>query len=307
MNRAEILVIGAINQDQVARVTRHPVPGETVVANSIEFFQGGKGANQAYAAAASGLSVQVQMVAAVGDDHAGNAALSSLTSVGVDVSLVRTVVEIPTGRAYITVSEDGENSIVLALGANAYVSPSGLPPSVVATVVVAQTEIGAAPVQALARMTVAAGARFVLNNGPVIALDRATTAAADPLIVNEFEAVEMVGRGFGGPASLATRVRDAFGCRSVVVTLGSRGSVIADADGARIHRAVLAPKVVDTTGAGDTFVGTFAAAVAIGDNNDTAIQRGAQAAAEAVTWRGARPRTPRPPRSDRSSPHGAAL
>lgn len=307
MGRPHILVLGAINQDEVARVRRHPVPGETVVTDSIQFFQGGKGANQAYAAAATDLPVKVQMVAAIGDDAAGTAALASLKSVGIDVSLVRTVVEVPTGRAYITVSDDGQNSIVVGLGANAYVSPSGLPPAISAGVVVAQTEIGAAPVQALARLARAAGSRFILNNGPVIALDAVTNEAADPLIVNEFEATELIGHDIEDPAELAALVRDTFDCRSVIVTLGARGAVIADADGVRIHDASRAAKVVDTTGAGDTFVGTFAAGVAIGDDNDTAIRRGAEAAAEAVTWRGARPRTTRPTNSARSAPLGAAL
>jgi ribokinase len=284
----QILVLGAINQDEVARVVRHPLPGETVVTDSIDFFQGGKGANQAFAAAATGLPVGVKMIAAIGDDAAGISALESLRSVGVDVSLVRTVVEVPTGRAYITVSADGQNSIVVGLGANGFVSPSGIPSTTRADVLVAQTEVGAAPVQALARLAVSSGARFILNDGPVVELDASTLRAADPLIVNEFEVRELLGEHDDDPAALALRVRNVFGARSVIVTLGARGSVVADEAGVRHHAAVHVTNVVDTTGAGDVFVGTFAAAVATGADNDFAIRRGGEAAALAVTWKGAR-------------------
>jgi ribokinase len=301
---SQILVLGAINQDEVARVERHPVPGETVVTDSIEFFPGGKGANQAHAAAISGEAAQVRMIGSVGDDPAGIAALAALRAVGVDVSLVRTVVGVPTGRAYITVSSDGQNSIVVGLGANAYVSPSGLPQTTSATVLVAQTEVGSAPVEALGRLATASGARLIINDGPVVPLDPPTLAAADPLIVNEHEAAELLGDAPEDPIALATGVREACGSRSVVVTLGARGSVIADAAGVRHHAAVAASRVVDTTGAGDTFVGRFAAAVAAGADNDTALERAAAAAAKAVTWRGARPPAPRPSDSERLPPRG---
>lgn len=287
--RASIVVLGAVNQDEVARVARHPLPGETVVTESIEFFPGGKGANQAYAAAAAGRPVDVRIAAAVGDDAAGKAALTSLASVGVDTSLVRTVVGVRTGRAYVAVSPDGQNSIIVGLGANAFMSPSALPPVITADVCVAQTEIGAASVRRLAQLSMEAGARFILNNGPAISLDADTLRTADPLIVNEFEAADLVGERIDNPMKLAAQVRELTEAKSVIVTLGGRGSVIADEDAPRLHQAVLAPQVVDTTGAGDTFVGVFAAAVAAGDDNDTAIRRGAEAAALAVSWHGARP------------------
>jgi len=282
----QVLVLGAINSDEVVRVTSRPQPGETVVSAGVEFFSGGKGANQAFAAATEG--ARVQLIAAVGDDGAGADALRSLASVGVNVSLVRTVVGVPTGRAYVTVTDDGQNSIVVALGANAYVSPTAVPPTTKASVLVAQTEVGHAPVRAMARLAAACGARLVVNDGPVIPLDAETLADADPLIVNEHEAAAILGSGPSDPAVLARDLRRETGARSVVVTLGARGSVISDADGERTHPAVPVAFVVDTTGAGDVFVGAFAAAVATGDDNDAAVRRATIAASAAVTWRGAR-------------------
>lgn len=290
MGESQILVLGAINRDEVARVSRHPMPGETVVSESVEFFHGGKGANQAVAASATGQPVRVTMIAAVGDDGAGASALKSLKSAGIDVSLVRTVLEVPTGRAYITVSSDGQNSIVVGLGANRFVSPSGIPPTTRADVLLAQTEVGAAPVQALARLAARSEARFVLNDGPVVALDAETMRLADPLIVNEYEARALVDVAADDSAEMvAGRIRDVFGSRSVIVTLGADGCVILDQNGLRRHPAEPVAEVIDTTGAGDAFVGTFAAAVAAGADNDTAVRRGTQAAAIAVTWKGARP------------------
>jgi sugar/nucleoside kinase (ribokinase family) len=148
-DRPVILVFGAINQDEVARVRRHPVPCETVVTDSITFFQGGKGANQAFAAAvAGGDHVRVQMVGAIGDDAAGEAALASLHSAGVDTGLIKRVVSRPTGRACITVDDAGQNAIVVGLGANAFVSPSNLVRAQRPDVAVAQTELGADAIEA---------------------------------------------------------------------------------------------------------------------------------------------------------------
>jgi len=301
MDRPEVLVLGAINQDEVVHVSQRPAPGETVITNSAEIFQGGKGANQAYAAAMSGLQVAVKLVSAVGDDAAGRNALASLRDAGVECSLVRTVVQVPTGRAYIAVSDDGENSIIVALGANAFVTPSALPSLITADVVVAQSEVGAASVAALARIATAAGSRLILNNGPALELDALTLAAADPLIVNEHEAADMIGGAESDPIELAALLRSVSAARSVLVTLGAQGSVIADAAGIRHHDSVKAEAVIDTTGAGDTFIGTFAACVAVGEDNDTAIIRGAHAAAEAVTWRGARRHIPRHTSSETAS------
>ncbi|MFD2795215.1 PfkB family carbohydrate kinase [Promicromonospora vindobonensis] len=290
-DRPVILVFGAINHDEVARVPRHPMPGETVVTGSIEFFQGGKGANQAYAAAnAGGSRVSVQMVGAVGDDAAGQAAVDSLAAAGVDTTLVKQVIDRPTGRAYITVSDDGQNTIVVGLGANAYVSPSNLVLAQRPDVAVAQTELGSAAVEALCAFAVEVGARLIINDGPAVPLSVAALRAADPLVVNQHEALDLMGLDTweGEQAALAAELRARHDVRSVIITLGSEGSVVADAHGARAHPPVAARRVVDTTGAGDTFVGALSVGLALGEDIDSAVALASAAAARSVEWKGAR-------------------
>jgi len=287
-----VLVFGAINQDEVARVDRHPLPGETVVTDTINVYQGGKGANQAFAAAIAGAGVTVvRMVGAIGDDAAGDAALDSLHSVGVDTTLVKQVSGRPTGRAYITVTEDGQNSIVVGLGANAFVSPTNLVAAQRADVAIAQTELGAAATEALAAFARSCGARLIINDGPVVSLSADTLELADPLIVNQHEAADLLGDPVDhvGPERLATLLMGQLGSRSLVVTLGGDGCVIADGHGVRRVAAVKAERVVDTTGAGDTFVGALAASLALDPDLDLAVTRAAEAAAHSVAWPGARP------------------
>ncbi|WP_449407138.1 ribokinase [Microbacterium maritypicum] len=290
-HRPVVLVFGAINQDEVARVSRHPQPGETVVTDSIDFFPGGKGANQAYAAAVAGRGeIDVQMVGAVGGDTAGDEALASLQDVGVDTTLVKQVVGRPTGRAYIAVADNGQNSIVVGLGANAFVSPSNLVLAQRPDVAVAQSELGATAVEALCDFARKSGSRLVINNGPVVPLTPETLTTADPLIVNEHEAIDMLTSPTwtGEPSGLAETIRARYGARSVVVTLGSRGAAIADASGSRLRPAARAQSVLDTTGAGDTFVGTLAAALALGADLDHAVEQASTAATASVAWAGAR-------------------
>ncbi|WP_061965827.1 PfkB family carbohydrate kinase [Demequina aurantiaca] len=287
----QILVVGGINQDEVARVTRHPLPGETVIASSLDTFQGGKGANQACAAAtAHGAAVTVQMAGAVGDDAAGQSALAALGAAGVDTTMIARVPGVPTGRAYITVSDEGQNSIVVATGANAQVSTAKLESVSPPTLVVAQTEVGAEAINDLSGYAERVGARLVINNGPVVELSASAMAMADPLVVNEHEAAELLDQA-NPPLehlALARSLLNRYGSRSVVVTLGSAGSVVADGEGARYHAAPQAPTVVDTTGAGDTFVGALAAALALGSSIDDAIVLAAEAATASVGWAGAR-------------------
>ena len=290
-DRPVILVFGAINQDEVARVHRLPEPGETVVTDSVDSFPGGKGANQAYAAAVAGRGeVAVQMVGAVGDDAAGADALRSLRDAGVDTTLVKQVVGRPTGRAYIAVDEEGQNQIVVGLGANAFVSASNLVIAQRPDIAVAQTELGSAAAEALCGFAAEVGARLVINDGPVVELSSDALAYADPLIVNEHEALDLLTAPtwIGSPEVFAETLRAHLGSRSVVVTLGSAGSVIADATGARLCAATTIDRVVDTTGAGDTFIGALVASLALGAGLDHAVARASRAAAASVGWRGAR-------------------
>lgn len=289
-----ILIMGAINQDETARVSRLPVSGETIVTGEISLHSGGKGANQAAAAATAGYDVSVQMLGAVGDDAAGDHQLDALAAAGVDVSLVRRVIGTSTGRAHITVAADGANSIVVGLGANAYVSPVNLRGAERPDLVVAQTEIGVAPTDALAEFAAANSARLVVNNGPALALAAETLQAADPLIVNEPEAIAMMNGepesrvDVDGALALATQLRLATAARSVVITLGAAGSVVADDTGVKHVSAVPVRNVIDTTGAGDTFIGVLAAALATGATLAAATEAASRAGARAVGWEGAR-------------------
>lgn len=289
-----VVVVGSINADQVVTVARHPLPGETLIGGSITVLPGGKGANQAVAAAL--LGARVSMVGATGRDAHALTATTLLESAHVDLSHVQTV-DSPTGLAVITVSDDGENTIVVIPGANAAVDVDAVTRSgdlvAGAAVVVLQGEIPAAASAAAARL---ANGRVVLNLAPVIELDEVTIAAADPLVVNEHEAALLLAQltpGAPVPASdddAVERLR-AWGVRSVVLTRGALGAIVSDADGTD---AVASPVVdaVDTSGAGDAFVGALSARLAAGDTLRAAAGLAVRVGAFAVQSRGTQPSYP---------------
>jgi ribokinase len=293
----DVIVVGSVNVDLIAAVERRPGGGETVLATGLERRAGGKGANQAAAAARAGASTV--FVGAVGDDQDGADQVAELRRVGVDVSRVTTVPDARTGIALITVTPEGENSIVVASGANGALVEAVVLGSLEACrrpgVVVLQTEVSPAVVDAVAAWCAAAGIRVVLNDGPCIPLDAATLAASDPLVVNEHEARQLLGDDPSVPTGeLATAVLEATRARSVVVTLGAAGVQVATEGSLDAIPAVRPDVVVDTTGAGDTFVGTLAAALAAGAAMSDAATRAAAAASRSVTWEGARPPHPLP-------------
>jgi len=292
-----VVIVGAVNVDLLATVARRPAGGETVLATGLRRRPGGKGANQAAAAARAGAATW--FVGAVGADPDGAGQVAELESAGVTTAHVRAVEGVPTGTAFISVTPDGENSIVVAAGANDELRPEDVTSTltrlaVPGTIAVLQTEVPGQVIDAAARACLAQGARFVLNNGPVAVLRPATLAGADPIVVNEHEAAELCGTS---PATsrteLAREVRDVTGARSVIVTLGADGALIA-ATG--LDAAIAAPsvQVVDTTGAGDAFAGTLAARLALGDDLAAAASKAVDAASLAVTWPGARPATGAP-------------
>lgn len=272
-----VTVVGGINHDVTVRVERRPVPGETVVGDGPVTSPGGKGANMAVAAARAG--VGVALCGAVGDDAAGREQVDALVAAGVDVAHVAARADHATGAALIVVTPDGENAIVVGTGANATLSDDEVTAACTgAAVVLAQTEVGARPVEVAART---AGIRLMLSPAPVVPLAPEVLALADPLVVNEEEAAELAG------AADASTVRERTGARSVVVTLGAAGAEVADGGGVR---RVPAPAVaaVDTTGAGDVLTGTLAAALAGGASLDDALAVAVTAAAESVAYAGAR-------------------
>lgn len=293
-----VVVIGSINVDQVAVVAQRPRPGETVLALGHQQLAGGKGANQAIAAARAG--AEVMMVGCVGNDAGGAAYRERLAAHGIDVSTVRVSPTLPTGTAYITVDEKSENTIVVVAGANGEVGndwPEGFPALTDADVVVLQLEIPLGAVARAAELAREAGARVIINTAPYAELSPRTLALADPIVANEHEAMALADSGAG--------------VGSLLMTLGAHGAVW-DGVGAAAH-AVPGGQIVDTTGAGDAFVGALAAALAAGAPRDEALNAALAAGAEAVTYAGAQPEgtlasswTPGAPRGVESAEAGPA-
>ncbi|MFJ4004209.1 ribokinase [Streptomyces sp. NPDC090023] len=281
----DLLVVGSANADLVVGVERRPGAGETVLGGDLAVHPGGKGANQAVAAAR--LGARTALLARVGDDGHGRLLLDSLRSAGVDTSAVLTG-GAPTGVALITVDPSGDNSIVVSPGANARLTEGDVRAAVLgaARVVSAQLEIPLETVAAVVR-ALPEGTRFVLNPSPPRPLPAEVLAACDPLVVNEHEARVLLGDADAGddPADWARRLL-ALGPRSVVVTLGAKGALVCDASGARAVPSV-AVAAVDTTGAGDAFTAALAWRLGAGEELPVAAAYAARVGAAAVTRRGA--------------------
>ncbi|WP_181704652.1 ribokinase [Chthonobacter rhizosphaerae] len=285
-----IVVFGSINVDLVTAVPRLPGPGETVKGPGYRTFPGGKGANQALAARRAGASVA--MVGAVGDDGFRAEALSLLDAAGVDLSGVAAA-DAPTGIALIAVDERAENQIVVASGANALADPAGVASRIGAgDWLLLQFEVPDAAVLAAAEAAKRAGARVILNAAPAGPVPTALAALLDVLIVNEHEAAE-VAASAGLPDepkafAAAWAARTGGAC---VVTLGAEGAFAASG-GETVSVAPPAVTVVDTTAAGDGFVGAFAAALDRGASLADALLDGVAAGSLAVEAAGAQPSLP---------------
>lgn len=280
----DVTVVGSTNVDVTATVPRLPGRGETLLGTSLLSSPGGKGANQALAASRAGASVR--FVGAVGDDDAAPTALSHLRADGVDLSTVLTREGVPTGTALIWVEDSAENSIVVVPGANGSIAARDVDRVAehggLEGVVVLQGEI---PAEAVTRAAERAPGRVVVNLAPVIEVPARVLTAADPLIVNEHEGAEAL-RILGGDPEGASEEEVvaallAAGVSSVVMTLGARGALVADASGVRATPAARV-RAVDTTGAGDAFVGATAARLAEGAGLDAAASYAARFAAGAV-------------------------
>jgi ribokinase len=285
-----VVVVGSLNRDYVFGVERLPAPGETVLAAEMSVGSGGKGGNQAVAASLTG--ARTVMVGAVGGDEDGRALLADLEAAGVDTYPVDVVTGVPTGRAFIAVSSDGENCIVVAPGANQRCDPDGvssrlrplLGPGVV---VVTQTELPLRTVEAVLAVAAEGGCRAVLNLAPVLPLADRFLKSCDPLVVNAAEAAALLGRDLDGvEAALDGALALQRLATSVVVTLGRDGAVVA-AEGVLEHVATEPVRVVDTTGAGDALTGALAAALSRGERLTDAVRFGVRAGTYAVTGAGA--------------------
>ncbi len=284
-----IAVVGGINQDIVIHLPRIPQPGETVHHGRLGRYAGGKGANQAVAAARAGAAVS--MLGAVGTDAAGDDLLQGMAADGVDTTHVTRVDSAATGTALIAVDAAGTNSIAVAEGANFEIDPEAVASAVAGiqpVAVIGQREV---PDQAtLAAFRAAPPGLRVLNVSPVDEAGTIDLSPVDIAVVNEIEAAQLAGGNDEPPAlaqAVATRTH-----RGCVVTLGGAG-LVAHVDGQTHIQPAFPTTVVDTTGAGDAFCGVFTAALAFGHPVETALRWGQAAGALAATRAGAQPSMPR--------------
>ncbi|MCP3765286.1 MULTISPECIES: ribokinase [unclassified Streptomyces] len=284
----DLLVVGSANADLVIGVERRPDAGETVLGSDLVVHPGGKGANQAVAAAR--LGARTALLARVGDDAHGRLLLDSQREAGVDTVGVLAG-GAPTGVALITVDPSGDNSIVVSPGANGRLTPDDVRAAGslfhAAKVVSTQLEIPLETVVEVAR-SLAPDSRLVLNPSPPRPLPGEVLAACDPLIVNEHEAKVILGEAAGAseePEDWA-RLLLAKGPRSVVVTLGGEGALVASSDGVSRIPSVKV-RAVDTTGAGDSFTAALAWRLGLGESLAEAAAYAAKVGAVTVTREGA--------------------
>ncbi len=313
-----VVVVGSVNVDFVVAAPRLPKPGETVVGGRFERHQGGKGANQAVAAAR--LGARVELVGAVADDDLGAEALDALEADGVGVAELERTQGASTGVAVIIVDADGENLIAVASGANATLSAAIVGASLErlalgpADVLLAGCEIPVPGVREALRVGRAAGATTILNPAPAGGLDRRVLGLADVLTPNRGELAELVGaeaRRIGRRLDSGTD-RPERGARSllepssegppvgkaVIVTLGAAGALLVRPGGSPLALPVPDVSAVDAVGAGDAFNGALAALLAAGAGIEVGARRAVVAGALATTRRGARAGMPTLPELD---------
>ena len=287
---ADVFVVGSINQDFVLNVERRPEPGETVTNAQLSKGNGGKGANQAAAAAL--LGAEVTLLGRVGDDGFGEPLVEALAEKGVDTSLIGAAPGSSTGTAVITVTPDGENAITVAPGANRRLTPGDVEDAAEAIggarVLVAQMEVPTEVVTRAVGVAVRHGTRALVNLAPSFEVPGELLEQLDPLVVNEHEAAFLLGEkveGVDGALSAASELL-ALGPKSVVVTVGKSGAVFSDGESTE-HLPAPEVDVVDTTGAGDAFVGALAVSLAGDDSLRDAVAYAVRAGAAAVTQEGA--------------------
>jgi ribokinase len=287
--RAEVLVVGSINVDLVVHVAQLPAPGQTVSGGTFARHHGGKGANQAVAAARQGATVT--MVGAVGHDEFGRSALANLASEGVDVNRVALLADETTGLALIAVDDRGENQIVVASGANAAVDGAAVERALrgyapgPGSVALLSFELGDAAVMTAARFAAAHGMRILVNPAPARPLPDGLAALSPILLPNEGEAAALSALGDARAGALALVGQTGA---PVIVTLGADGALLSEPGGASDQLPAPNVEVVDTTGAGDAFVGTLAGQLAMGTPVRAAAVAAVEAASRSVTTAGAR-------------------
>jgi ribokinase len=290
-----VLVIGSANMDMVVGCDRFPQPGETILARDFGMFPGGKGANQAVAAAKIG--GHVQFIGKMGSDPFHDGLVASLQREGVQLDGLFVDEVTPTGVALITVDGKGENEIVVASGSNMKLTPADLDAQEAlfaeASVVLVQLEIPVDTVQRAVELGRKHGATVILNPAPARLLPQELLRSVDYLTPNETEVAQLAGLSPDGlPTSEdSARALVARGVRNVVVTLGEQGALLVSEDGAQRYPACRV-RAVDTTAGGDAFNGALAFGLAGGRSPAEAIQLANAVAGYAVTHRGAQPSMP---------------
>jgi ribokinase len=290
MRPARLCVVGSCNLDLTFRVAHLPRPGETVPATSLQQGYGGKGANQAVAAAL--LGAQVAMIGRVGDDAFGRQSLDNFQARGVDVTFVQADASRPTGLASIAVSHGGENCILVAAGANAAVTSKDVRAAAAviaqADAVLCQLETPVVAALEAFRIARAAGVRTILNPAPALALPAELLQLTDLCVPNETELEALAGAG--GDVASAARSLQVRGPRVVVVTLGAAGALVLD--GAAEIVSPYRVAAVDPTGAGDVFIAALGIGLAEGRALRDAVRWANAAAAISVTRPGTQTAAP---------------
>jgi ribokinase len=290
---SRVAVVGSINMDLVVRAPRFPAGGETILGHGFGTIPGGKGANQAVAARR--LGADVAMIGRVGGDPFGAALRQNLAREGIGTDGVVSDPARATGVALITVEDGGENTIIVVPGANGALTRADLDAARAlltgAAILLMQLEIPLDVVEGAAEQARAAGVTVLLNAAPAQPLPPRLLACVDYLVVNESEARLLAGADAAGPEDAARALR-ALGARHVVVTLGAAGAMLLGPDGGVVTAPGFRVQAVDTTAAGDGFVGAFAVALAAGRSGRDALRWGNAAGALAVTREGAQPSLP---------------
>lgn len=280
-----VVVLGSANVDIVIELARIPGPGETVITEHSGRGRGGKGNNQAVAASRAG--APTVMLGAVGDDDTGDYLLEGMRDAGIDTAHVRRISGCTSGTAYVMVDERAENAIVVVAGANARMTELTTTEQQViaqADVLLIQLEIPMPTVLAAARVAGANETFVILNAAPYADLPDELIESLDLLIVNEHEAVQTAGTP-GPPDELGARINERV--RSVLITLGVAGSLLCRRDEPPVRIAAPQVAAVDTTAAGDTYCGAYAAAKVAGHDEQRCLELAASAAALAVQREGA--------------------
>lgn len=285
-----VLVIGSSNTDMVVQVGELPGAGQTVLGNDFKSFAGGKGANQAVAARRAG--APVSFIAAVGDDELGQNAVALLGAEGIDIDCVQVIANTASGVALIFVSRSGENCIAVAPGANAMLAAQHVRDQKAlfdaAAIVLLQLETSLESVAAAVEMARSTATPCVLNPAPAADIPADILRDLYCITPNETEAEALTGLQIRNVADAEKAARDLLsrGVRNAVITLGKDGALLCNAEGV-YHQTAEAVDVVDTTGAGDTFNGVFAAMLAQGKQLPDAIRVAVTAASLSVQTAGA--------------------